>query len=133
MKPKATLRHYLTLGGGATFNAYNSNGANTYTTYNNLLLQGGTINGGGNWQNWGAGVLKTVTVSGPSASTISASSFFNLNGTGASSSVFDVADVTGKTPISPPSGPLQWLFQGPPAESKFLLARLSLLDSEVIV
>jgi hypothetical protein len=24
------------------------------------------------------------------------------------------------TPISPPSGPTQWLFQGPPAESKFL-------------
>ena len=23
-------------------------------------------------------------------------------------------------PFSPPSGPLQWLFQGPPAESKFL-------------
>ncbi len=27
------------------------------------------------------------------------------------------------TPISPPSGPDQWLFQGPPAESKFLAAR----------
>ena len=26
------------------------------------------------------------------------------------------------TPISPPSGPTQWLFQGPPAESKFLAA-----------
>jgi hypothetical protein len=26
------------------------------------------------------------------------------------------------TPISPPSGPSQWLFQGPPAESKFLAA-----------
>ena len=26
------------------------------------------------------------------------------------------------TPISPPSGPDQWLFQGPPAESKFLAA-----------
>lgn len=25
-----------------------------------------------------------------------------------------------KTPISSPSGPSQWLFQGPPAESKFL-------------
>jgi hypothetical protein len=27
------------------------------------------------------------------------------------------------TPISPPSGPTQWLFQGPPAQSKFLAAR----------
>ena len=26
----------------------------------------------------------------------------------------------GSTPISPPSGPTQWLFQGPPAESKLL-------------
>jgi ATP-dependent DNA helicase RecQ len=26
------------------------------------------------------------------------------------------------TPISPPSGPLQWLFQGPPTESKLLAA-----------
>ena len=27
---------------------------------------------------------------------------------------------TETTPISPPSGPTQWLFQGPPAESKVL-------------
>ena len=27
-----------------------------------------------------------------------------------------------KTPISPPAGPTQWLFQGPPAESKVLAA-----------
>jgi hypothetical protein len=27
------------------------------------------------------------------------------------------------TPISPPSGPIQWLFQGPPAESKLLAAK----------
>ena len=27
------------------------------------------------------------------------------------------------TPISPPSGPTQWLFQGPPAESKLLAAQ----------
>jgi cyclic pyranopterin phosphate synthase len=27
------------------------------------------------------------------------------------------------TPISPPSGPTQWLFQGPPTESKFLAAK----------
>jgi hypothetical protein len=27
------------------------------------------------------------------------------------------------TPISPPSGPAQWLFQKPPAESKFLAAK----------
>jgi hypothetical protein len=28
------------------------------------------------------------------------------------------------TPISPPSGPTQWLFQGPPAESKLLAVSL---------
>jgi hypothetical protein len=27
---------------------------------------------------------------------------------------------TSPTPISPPSGPTHWLFQGPPAESKLL-------------
>lgn len=33
-------------------------------------------------------------------------------------------NATVKSPISisPPSGPLQWLFQGPPAEWKFLAA-----------
>ncbi|MDH4444400.1 MAG: hypothetical protein QE267_04645 [Akkermansiaceae bacterium] len=31
------------------------------------------------------------------------------------------------TPISPPSGPDQWLFQGPPAESKFLAAYADLV------
>ncbi len=87
----------LTLGTGGTFNAYNWNGVNTYTAYNNLLLQGGTLNGIGNYHNWGAGILKNVTVSGSTPSTISASSFFNLNGTGGSSSVFDVADVTGNS------------------------------------
>jgi multidrug efflux pump subunit AcrA (membrane-fusion protein) len=30
------------------------------------------------------------------------------------------------TPISPPSGPDQWLFQGPPAESKFLAAKFEI-------
>lgn len=84
----------LTLGTGGALNAFNWNGANTYTAYNSLLLQGGTIDGIGNYQNWGAGILKNVTVSGSSPSTISASSFFNLNGTEGSSSVFDVADVT---------------------------------------
>ena len=29
----------------------------------------------------------------------------------------------GHPPISPPSGLTQWLFQGPPAERKFLVAR----------
>jgi len=28
-----------------------------------------------------------------------------------------------RNPISPPSGPTQWLFQKPPAESKFLAAK----------
>jgi alpha-L-rhamnosidase len=31
----------------------------------------------------------------------------------------------GATPLSPSSGPTQWLFQGPPTESKFLGASLS--------
>ena len=85
----------LTLGAGGTFNAYNWNGTNTYTGYGNLVLQGGVLNGSGNYHNWGAGILVNTTVSGSSASTISSSSFFNLNGTGVNSSVFTVADVTG--------------------------------------
>lgn len=85
----------LTLGTGGTFNAYNWNGTNTYTGYNNIVLQGGTLNGEGNYHNWGAGILRNVSVSGSSPSTISASSFFNLNGTGGNSTVFNVADVTG--------------------------------------
>ncbi|MDH4444399.1 MAG: twin-arginine translocation signal domain-containing protein [Akkermansiaceae bacterium] len=32
------------------------------------------------------------------------------------------AEKAATTPISSPSGPSQWLFQGPPAESKFLAA-----------
>ncbi|MCE9608825.1 MAG: autotransporter-associated beta strand repeat-containing protein [Chthoniobacter sp.] len=85
----------LTVAGG-TLNAYNFNGGvNTYTAYNYLILQGGTFHGAGNYNNWGAGILKNPSVSGSSPSTISASSFFNLNGTGADSSTFNVADVTG--------------------------------------
>ena len=85
----------LTLGAGATFNAYNWNGVNTYTAYNHLILQGAVVQGAGSYHNWGAGILKQVTVTGAAAATISASSFFNLNGTGGSSSIFDVGDVTG--------------------------------------
>lgn len=85
----------LTIGAGAGFNAYNWNGVNTYTAYNHLILQGGAVNGIGSYHNWGAGVLKNVTVSGSAASSISASSFFNLNGTGGASTTFDVADATG--------------------------------------
>lgn len=35
--------------------------------------------------------------------------------------LFAVVDVEA-TPISPPSGPIQWLLQGPPAESNLLAA-----------
>ena len=84
----------LTLGGG-TLAVHNFNGGvNTYTAYNNLFLQGGTLHGSGSYNNWGAGILKNPVVSGTTPSSISASSFFNLNGTGADSSVFNVADVT---------------------------------------
>jgi len=34
------------------------------------------------------------------------------------------------TPISSPSGPSQWLFQGPPAESKFLAAERSVVSDD---
>ena len=34
----------------------------------------------------------------------------------------DAKALAATTPISPPSGPVQWLFQGPPAESKLLAA-----------
>ncbi len=85
----------LTLSGGV-LNVYNFiAGINTYAAYNNLTLQGGTLHGNGSYNNWGAGILGTQMVSGTTASTISASSFFNLNGTGSNSSVFNVADVTG--------------------------------------
>ena len=85
----------ITLGAGGTFHAYNWNGVNTYTAINSLLLQGGVLHGTGSYHNWGAGILRTVSASGAGTSTISASSFFNLDGTGANRSVFDVADVTG--------------------------------------
>jgi CBS domain containing-hemolysin-like protein len=34
-----------------------------------------------------------------------------------------LTSTAGPIPISPPSGPTQWLFQGPPAESKLLAAK----------
>ena len=80
----------LTLAGG-TYNAYNYNGVNTYSAYSNLVMTGGTMSGSGSFQNYGAGVLVNTTVSSSSPSTISASTFYNLRGTGASSSVFNVA------------------------------------------
>ena len=42
------------------------------------------------------------------------------------------AEATKSTPISPPSGPTQWLFQGPPAESKFLAAKQAEIETEIL-
>ncbi len=44
-------------------------------------------------------------------------------------SVFSISALP-KSPISPPSGPTQWLFQKPPAESKFLAAKPGIFNTD---
>jgi len=77
----------ITLGSGAQLNLSNS----AYGYFGNLILQGGTVSGSGNYNAYGAAIFGNVTVNGSAASTISGSSFFNLS----SSSTFTVADATG--------------------------------------
>ncbi len=75
-----------TVNSGETLNL--SNGSYTAA---NLLLQGGTVSGSGNYNAYGASVITGVTVSGSAASTITGSSWFNM----IDPTIFTVADVTG--------------------------------------
>lgn len=83
----------ITLGSGSQLNLYNGDGGiYAYGYFPNLVLQGGTVNGGsGTYNAYGASALGNVTVSGSAASTITGASWFNLNPT----HTFTVADVTG--------------------------------------
>ncbi len=69
---------------------YLSNGGYTGA---NLLLQGGTVSGSGDYHAYGASVITGVTVSGSAASTITGSSWFNF----VNPTTFTVADVTGSS------------------------------------
>jgi autotransporter-associated beta strand protein len=97
----------ITIGSGATLNTYNFNSVNTYTGFN-LELKGGTFAGSGHFvpvpaapaNKYASGILKSVTVSGTAASTIGvsgANGSFNLTGTGAGATTFNVGDVTGSS------------------------------------
>jgi fibronectin-binding autotransporter adhesin len=77
----------ITLGSGSQLNLSNS----AYGYFGNLILQGGTVSGSGNYNAYGAAIFGNVTVNGSAASTILGSSFFNLSST----STFTVADATG--------------------------------------
>ncbi|TAE77160.1 MAG: hypothetical protein EAZ65_01645 [Verrucomicrobia bacterium] len=77
-----------TVGVGETLNL--SNGSYTGA---NLLLQGGTVSGSGNYNAYGASVITGVAVSGSAPSTITGSSWFNI----ADPTTFTVADVTGSS------------------------------------
>jgi autotransporter-associated beta strand protein len=83
-----------TLGSGARLNTFNFNGVNTYGTFN-LDMKGSTFSGSGSFSTFGSGILKSVIASGSAASTISAvsSGAFNLTGTGAGATTFNVGDV----------------------------------------
>jgi len=85
----------ITLGSGAQLNLYNGDGGiYAYGVFNNLILQGGTVNGGSaTYHAYGASWLGNVTVSGSAASTITGGSWFNMNST----TTFTVADVTGNS------------------------------------
>ena len=82
----------ITLGSGAQINMYNGDGGIfAYQGLSNLILQGGTVNGGSATYNaYGASFLGNVTVSGTAASTITGASWFNVG-----NNTYTVADVTG--------------------------------------
>jgi autotransporter-associated beta strand protein len=100
----------ITLGSGAQLNLSNS----AYGYFGNLILQGGTVSGSGNYNAYGAAIFGNVTVNGSTASTISGSSFFNLSST----TTFTVADSTGDansdllvtTSLRGPTGSPDWTY-----------------------
>ncbi len=85
----------ITLGSGSQLNVYNGDGGiYAYGYFPNLVLLGGTFNGGSaTYHAYGASWLGNVTVSGSAASTISSASWFNINPT----TTFTVADATGNS------------------------------------
>ena len=85
----------VTLGSGGQLNFYNGDfSIFAYQGVGNLVLQGGTVNGGSATYNaYGASILGNVTVSGSAASTITGGSWFNINPT----TTYTVADVTGSS------------------------------------
>jgi beta-galactosidase len=86
----------ITLGSGATLNLYNGDGGiYAYQGLGNLILQGGTVNGGSAYYHqYGASMIGNLTVSGSAASAINCASWFNLM---APTTTFTVGDVTGDT------------------------------------
>ena len=62
----------ITLGAGSQLTLYNGDsGLYAYQGISNLILQGGTVNGGsGTYNAYGASILGNLTVSGSAASTI---------------------------------------------------------------
>ena len=83
----------ITIGSGGQLNFYNGDGGIfAYQGVSNLILHGGTVNGGSATYNaYGASILGNVTVSGSAASTITGGSWFNIY----PSTTYTVADVTG--------------------------------------
>jgi len=106
----------ITLGSGAQLNLYNGDGGIfAYGYFPNLILQGGTVNGGsGTYNAYGASILTNVTVSGSAASTITGASWFNMDPT----TTFTVADATGdsntdllvSTSLRGPAGSPDWTY-----------------------
>ncbi|MCB1132695.1 MAG: hypothetical protein KDN05_16340, partial [Verrucomicrobiae bacterium] len=82
----------ITIGTGGQLNFYNGDGGIfAYQGVGNLVLQGGTVNGGAATYNaYGCSFLGNVTVSGTAASTITGGSWFNVG-----DNTYTVADVTG--------------------------------------
>ena len=77
----------ITVGAGGQLDVWNG----AYQGLGNLTLQGGTLYGSGEYHAYGASVLGNMTVSGSAASTITGSSWFNIEPT----TTFTVADATG--------------------------------------
>jgi autotransporter-associated beta strand protein len=85
----------ITLGSAAQLNLYNGDGGiYAYQGASNLVLQGGTVNGGSaTYHAYGASLLGNMTVSGSAASTITGGSWFNIF----PATTFTVADATGNS------------------------------------
>ena len=105
----------ITLGVGSQLNLYNGDGnIYAYQGLGNLVLQGGTVNGGSATYNaYGASFLGNVSVSGTAASTITGGSWFNVG-----NNTYTVADVTGdsatdllvSTSLRGPAGSPDWTY-----------------------
>jgi hypothetical protein len=105
------------------FGLFNVNGSATNNGWLGYFVQSAASAGTGSLQE--RALVNTTSFTSTSGGGSASIQTLPVATSALTSAVYDFSFTLERaTPISPPSGPSQWLFQGPPAESKFLAAAL---------